>query len=377
MFKFALATLLALGCLLSAPPVSAQSNTRDQIRMIEQEYARQSNGQLIPDNQLEYYLDRANSGWSMNQISQDMASSRRQYANSQWRPQSGWVAREVVCTSDGSKYRECPAPFRGRAVITQQISKSACIEGQTWGQKSDVIWVNRGCRARFGMVAGGNSGNERMIVCQSNQGAYRSCDTGINGRVVLVNRLNNSAACDEGRSWGQSPGKVWVNHGCRAQFSSENRHNGGGNLDRNYAATCSSTGGAQVRCNWDSRYGQPRLQQQLSQSSCTEGRTWGYDDRNGLWVSNGCRATFVANQYNHGNNNGGDYNNGGNYNNYEVTCSSSSNELTRCNWDSRQGQPRMVQQLSQSSCTQGRDWGYDDRNGLWVDNGCRARFANH
>jgi hypothetical protein len=50
--------------------------------------------------------------------------------------------------------------------------------------------------------------------------------------------------------------------------------------------------------------------------------------------------------------------------------------MTRCNWDSRYGEPRLVQKLSDSSCDQGRDWGYDDRNSLWVDHGCRARFAN-
>jgi len=373
MSRLILATLLALSGLLTAAPAVAQTSTRDEIRMIEQEYARQSNGQMIPDQQLEYYLDRANSGWTMNQISQDMANSRRQYANSQWRPQSGWVARELVCSSEGSKYRECAAPFRGRAVITQQISKSSCVEGQSWGQKGNVIWVNRGCRARFGMVPGsnGNSGNNRTIVCQSNNGKYRECDTGFNRPVVLVNRLNNSATCTEGRSWGQRQGKVWVNYGCRAQFAASDRRTGGGNWNDNYTVTCSSTNNAQVRCNWDARYGQPRLQKQLSQSACIEGRTWDYNDRNEIWVSGGCRATFVNSQSGYGNNNGGNYNN-----NYEVTCSSTNNDLTRCNWDARYGQPRLVQQLSQSACTQGRTWGYDDRNGLWVDDGCRARFAN-
>ena len=375
MSRLILVALLALSCLLTVTPASAQTSTRDQIRMIEQEYARQSNGQMIPDQQLEYYLDRADSGWTMSQISQDMANSRRQYANSQWRPQSEWVAREVVCSSEGNKYRECTIPFRGRAVLTQQISQSSCIEGQSWGQRQNVIWVNRGCRARFGMIPGsngGNSGNNRMIVCQSNNNYYRECQTGFNRRVVLVNRLNNSASCTEGRSWGQRAGVVWVKDGCRAQFAEENRQNGGGNWNDNYSVTCSSTNDNRVRCNWDSRFGRPSVGQQLSQSACVEGRSWGYDDRNGLWVSNGCRAKFVNRRNGYGNNNGGNYNNS----NYEVTCSSSSNDLTRCNWDARYGQPRMVQQLSQSACTQGRSWGYDDR-GLWVNNGCRARFANH
>ena len=68
------------------------------------------------------------------------------------RPASGWIARELICTSINNRYRECPAPFRGRAVVTYQISQSACIEGESWGQKAGMIWVDRGCRARFGMV---------------------------------------------------------------------------------------------------------------------------------------------------------------------------------------------------------------------------------
>jgi hypothetical protein len=58
-----------------------------------------------------------------------------------------------------------------------------------------------------------------------------------------------------------------------------------------------------------------------------------------------------------------------------VTCSSESNAMTRCNWDGRYGQPRIVQQLSQAACVKGRSWDYDSRNGLWVTDGCRARFA--
>lgn len=31
----------------------------------------------------------------------------------------------------------------------QQVSKAACIEGQTWGSSRSSIWVDRGCRAWF------------------------------------------------------------------------------------------------------------------------------------------------------------------------------------------------------------------------------------
>lgn len=312
MSKLIFAALFSISSLLTIAPVAAQSSTRDQIQMIEREYARQNNGNMIPDNQLEYYIDQSNSGWSMSQISQDMANSRTQYTDNNWRPRDGWVQSEVICSSEQSKYRECSAPFRGTAVITQQISQSACIEGQSWGQKPGVIWVNRGCRARFGITSrsGGNNGNNgnypgnnfpdnnRIVVCQSTRNRYQQCNTNFRGRVQLVRRLNNSAACVAGRSWGQREGMVWVSRGCRAQFASVNRNDrrdeGNWNHDNNYSVTCSSQNNAMLRCNWDNRYGTPRLVQQLSTQACVNGRTWGYEGKGVIWVNAGCRARFAA-----------------------------------------------------------------------------------
>ena len=306
MSRFIFAALLVISSLLSITPASAQNGYRNQIQLIEQEYARQNNGSMIPDNQLEYYIDQSNAGWSMSQISQDMANSRTQYTNNNWRPRDGWIQREVICSSENSQYRECPAPFRGTAVITQQISASACIEGQSWGNKPGAVWVNKGCRARFGIVAntGNNNGNNyptdnHIVVCQSNRNRYRQCNTNFRGRAVLVKRLNNSAACIAGRSWGQREGMVWVSRGCRAQFAAAGRNgrgdNGNWNRDSNYSVTCSSQNNATLRCNWDARYGSPRLVQQLSTQACVNGRTWGYEGNRVIWVSGGCRARFAAN----------------------------------------------------------------------------------
>ena len=304
-----LTCLLALGTVLGASQVAAQTSVRDQVRMIESEYARVNDGRVISDGQLEYYLDRANSGWSMRQISEDISANGSTSSNP-WRPQSGWTAREVICSSIDNRYSECAVPFRGTAVITQQISQSACIEGRTWGQKPGAVWVNRGCRARFGITRTGNTGplppgNNRMVVCQSNRDRYRECDTGFRGRVQLVNRLNNSQACIEGRSWGQREGVVWVRNGCRAQFQSVGRggprdDNYGDNIgdnnnwrrDDNYSVTCSSIDGRRSLCAWDPRYGNPRLVERMSSNNCTEGRDWGYDNRGQLWVDAGCRARF-------------------------------------------------------------------------------------
>lgn len=302
MNKFLLSALLACSGVLGAGAVSAQSSTRDQIRAIEKEYAQQSNGRAITDEQLEYYLDRADAGWSMGQISRDMANSRPMQANNPWRPQPGWAAREVICSSNDNQYRECRAPFRGDATVTQQISQSACIEGRSWGHEPGKIWVSHGCRARFGVTRGNGQGNDNpsTVSCRSNNSRYRECNTGFRGRVELVSRFQNSNACTEGRTWGQRQGVVWVSRGCSARFAPSRRSSGewGGNKgwrrDDRYAVDCSSQDGRRKRCEWDVRYDSPRMVQQLSSAACVQGRTWGYDSRQGLWVDSGCRARFAA-----------------------------------------------------------------------------------
>lgn len=323
--KLLLSCAFALGALAFAPPAAAQSGSRDQVRAIEQEYSRQTNGRSISDDQLEYYLDRANAGWPMSRISQDMADSRRMAPGGAWRPQGGWSATAVVCSSIDDRYRECAVPFRGRAVVNQQISKSACVEGQSWGQKQGLVWVNRGCRARFTMVpdaVGNRPGNRPSVVCKSQNGARTVCNTGMNGRIQLISRFKSSGACIEGRTWGQRANQVWVSDNCRARFAVANnqrpnsgvgydsrderndrdyrqdgddRSSGAGwKRDPGYSVVCSSTDSRQQRCNWDARYGSPRLVQRTSQADCVEGRSWGYSDRDGLWVGGGCRARFAA-----------------------------------------------------------------------------------
>ena len=346
--KLFLTCAFALGAMAFSPPSDAQTGTRGQVRAIEQEYARQTDGRSISDAQLEYYLDRVNAGWSMSRISQDMVDARRMAPSNPWRAQEGWSASAVVCSSVDNRYRECAVPFRGRAVLNQQISQSACVEGQSWGQKPGLVWVNRGCRARFTMVpdqVGNAPGSRPSVVCKSQQGVRAVCNTGMDGRMQLISRFKNSGACIEGRTWGQRANQVWVSDNCRARFAAANnqrpnegigydsrdqradgdyRQDGDGDDgdDRNdrdyrddgdyrqdrddgrggdrwmrdpgYSVVCSSSDSRQQRCNWDTRYGSPRLVQRTSQADCIEGRTWGYSERDGLWVGGGCRARFAA-----------------------------------------------------------------------------------
>jgi len=55
-----------------------------------------------------------------------------------------------------------------------------------------------------------------------------------------------------------------------------------------------------------------------------------------------------------------------------VYCASDNGWRNYCNVDTRGG-VTLTRQRSGSACTQGRTWGWD-RNGIWVDQGCRAEF---
>ncbi|RZZ89179.1 DUF3011 domain-containing protein [Pseudoxanthomonas winnipegensis] len=57
----------------------------------------------------------------------------------------------VTCSSSDNRRTSCGWDRRnGRPVIVKQLSSSPCIEGSTWAWRGDQIWVDEGCRARFG-----------------------------------------------------------------------------------------------------------------------------------------------------------------------------------------------------------------------------------
>ena len=123
---------------------------------------------------------------------------------------------------------------------------------------------------------------------------------------------------------------------------------------------CESIDSRERYCRAETRGG-VQLVRQLSKTPCIRGRTWDYD-RNGVWVSHGCRAEFQAGY-------GGGYSPG---QGQAIRCESVDNRQRYCRVDTR-GSVQLVRQLSKTRCIQGVNWGWD-RNGIWVDRGCRAEF---
>jgi len=142
---------------------------------------------------------------------------------------------------------------------------------------------------------------------------------------------------------------------------------------------CASDDGKRHYCGIDTRGG-VRLIKQHSGDACIEGRTWGFD-RSGVWVDRGCRADFAGGGGGYG---GGerdrerDYGRGGGGGGggYSQTFRCESGDMKRhycAEGALGRGEVSLIKQHSDAACIFGRTWGRD-RNGLWVDRGCRADF---
>jgi hypothetical protein len=277
-----------------APKAYAPENLRtlsvqDQTRVISLEYSEQSRGRRIPDDQLRFYLDQVNrSNWTFSRIKQDIAQSLAGN-NGGWNPNPPPSGGQVTCESKDNRRRECQTGFRRGATLVQNLSGTRCVEGQNWGSGNGMVWVDRGCRGRFAEgTSGGGWGGGSVVTCESANGAYRECRTNFRGRATVQRNLS-STRCTENQNWGQRQGMIWVRSGCRAEFRDSGTGWGGGNSD--YSVTCSSDDNRRRTCAYDARQGRPILLQQLSNTSCREGYSWGYAG-NQVWVDRGCRGRF-------------------------------------------------------------------------------------
>ena len=65
---------------------------------------------------------------------------------------------QIICGSSGFRYNTCNTAYGGRIIYLQLIrqqSKSACVEGQSYGATSDSLWVDHGCNGVFRVVTRG------------------------------------------------------------------------------------------------------------------------------------------------------------------------------------------------------------------------------
>lgn len=269
----------------------------------------------------------------------------------------------VVCESKVDRV-VCPADTTGGVIVRQQLSKAACVEGETWGfdDERGLIWVDRGCRAEF--LLGGATPFARtpvnfdsVVHCESKDGRRKHCLADTSAGVQLVRQLDDNP-CGYGKEWGYDAKGVWVAKRCRAIFAVAGKPKA---MAR--AVTCVSSG-TRNQCAAETRYG-VALVRQLGGTECVLDRTWGFDE-SGVWVTEGCHAQFAL---------GGFRLPAGAVpaTAARVTCESLDGKLVECAVDTARG-VGLVHQTSDVDCVLNRTWGYGP-DGIWVDGGCRAEFA--
>ena len=200
---------------------------------------------------------------------------------------------------------------------------------------------------------------QSTVLCESLDGKYRECRLDGVGIATLARQVSDNA-CIEGQTWGYRDGRIWVDRGCRAQFTLTSRL-ATGPLDS--SITCESLDGRISRCIAETGGG-VRLLRRISDSGCVFGTDWGYDV-NGIWVNNGCRAEFAVTSTRLATHT----TMGGN----SFLCESIDGRRAHCRAETDRG-AILTRQLSDTACRYGRTWGIDE-SGVWVDSGCRGEFA--
>jgi hypothetical protein len=150
----------------------------------------------------------------------------------EWHHHHDQGGQVVTCSSDDDHRHLCAVDINGGVRFVQQRSGSPCELGRSWGFNQKGIWVDHGCRADFAIEAswsredtgwdrdhdqGGNSDQDQILNCSSDDGRRRYCAADTRGGVQLF-KQHSDAACQQNYSWGFDRGGIWVDHGCRADF---------------------------------------------------------------------------------------------------------------------------------------------------------------
>ena len=146
-------------------------------------------------------------------------------------PGNGNYGNVLRCDSNDNRTQRCAADTRGGVRMVRQVSKSACVQGRTWGSDRDGIWVSQGCRAEFevgrgnggyggqyGPGNGHNAGYGQTLRCESVDSRQRRCNVNVNRGVQVIRQLSKTR-CVQGQNWGWDRSGIWVTGGCRAEFS--------------------------------------------------------------------------------------------------------------------------------------------------------------
>lgn len=205
----------------------------------------------------------------------------------------------VRCESVGHRWNLCELDTRGEVRLVRQLSEaSACIRNQTWGVRSEGVWVASGCRAEFAVGDALETPSDapvRVTRCDSENGMRKRCRLDTGKGVRLIHRISSSP-CSFGSTWGFDENEIWVRRGCRAEFQidvvpaaieAKSRIPAHATLIR-----CESEDNATKRCA-ASAFTDVEVKEQLSEKVCEKGKSWRVD-KGAIVVKTGCRAVFAV-----------------------------------------------------------------------------------
>jgi hypothetical protein len=158
-----------------------------------------------------------------------------------------------------------------------------------------VAFALAACLAWLGHAEAGQG----LLSCASNGYRYQYCNADTQGRVVMLREVSSGNLCRQGRGWGYDDNGIWVDRGCRGDFSYGRDDRGGGGWDRDGMLTCDSVGYRYRYCNADTQDNVRLLREVSTGNLCRQGSGWGYD-RGGIWVDRGCRGEFRYGRDNRG-----------------------------------------------------------------------------
>lgn len=114
----------------------------------------------------------------------------------------------------------------GNALIVSRLGRTLDIPDGTGrdGARVQVYDPNGDSNQRFifrrvnGRGAWDERREARVVNCSSNHGERVYCDADTHGGVQLMRQISGSA-CRQGSTWGFDRRGIWVDRGCRADFS--------------------------------------------------------------------------------------------------------------------------------------------------------------
>lgn len=189
--------------------------------------------------------------------------------------------------------------------------------GQVRGQAyTDRAARNEGRNGRRADDYGSGYDDHRageVVHCRARGQNRRACAVPRDWRdvrydVTYIDRRGRHRQCRRDTDWGITSRGVWVTNGCDATVTvvlnnrvarsyrkgdGQRVHAPSRSKSGNVAfITCESRSGRSQHCGLGGSVKGVTLVNRRSKASCRNGRDWGVS-RRGIWVANGCRATFA------------------------------------------------------------------------------------